>query len=101
MPPTANNLTPSLQQHQEHQQQQQQQGGTAAAFRSRVDSGDGCGTGGRVSISSWGSSNQLLQGGLGYRLNLLRVDGGATNNNLLMQLQVGRGLCIGAAVMCR
>jgi hypothetical protein len=88
MPPTATNLTPSLQQ---QQQQQQQQGGSAvAAAKARDGSGDGGGTGGRVSISSWGSSNQLLQGGLGYRLNLLRVDGGATNNNLLMQLQVRR-----------
>lgn len=50
-----------------------------------------------MSLSSFGSSQQLLQGSLGYRLNILRVDGGATNNNLLMQLQV----CVDAAVdMC-
>lgn len=74
---------------QELLQQQQQQGGGGSgggvALKARESSGDG--GGGRVSISSWGSSQQLQQ--QGYRLNLLRVDGGASNNNLLMQLQVG------------
>jgi glycerol kinase len=85
MPPSTTNLAPSLQ-----QQQQQQGGGVGLKSRDPSDGGGGGGDRGRVSISSWGSSQQLLQGGLGYSLNLLRVDGGATNNNLLMQLQVGR-----------
>lgn len=80
MPPSMAALAPSLQ-----QQQHSSGGGGGVALKARDTSGDG----GRVSISSWGSSQQLLGGGSGYSLNLLRVDGGATNNNLLMQLQVG------------
>jgi glycerol kinase len=83
MPPSTADLTPSL------QQQQQQQGGSMRLKSRDPSDGGGGNDRGRVSISSWGSSQQLLQGSLGYSLNLLRVDGGATNNNLLMQLQVG------------
>lgn len=90
-------LGPNTGSQQQHQQQQQSSGGGGVVLKSReASSGDGGGGGARVSLSSCGSSQQLLQqqGGLGYRLNVLRVDGGATNNNLLMQLQVGiRGVC--------
>jgi glycerol kinase len=86
MPPSTAVLAPSLQQQQQQQQQSSGGGGGGVSLKARDTSGDG---GGRVSISSWGSSQQLLGGASSYSLNLLRVDGGATNNNLLMQLQVG------------
>lgn len=86
VPPSMTALAPSLQQQQQqHQSGGGGGGGGGVALKARDTSGDG----GRVSISSWGSSQQLLGGSSGYSLNLLRVDGGATNNNLLMQLQVG------------
>jgi hypothetical protein len=58
--------------------------------------GSSAGGGVRASSSSCGSSAQLAT--QGYRLNLLRVDGGATNNNLLMQLQVCVLVCV--CVVC-